>query len=500
MKYFVVSIFLVVWWTPLGDKDRDKVTLSKTSLYDKIRGGWAGQFIGVTYASDMKTSASTENSTNENVQWSDDYQKTTFNTNPELYDDVYIDLNFLETIQEHGTGVTPKKLSEVYLTSTYVMNHGCQSARYNLSKGKSPLRSGYWLDNPHADDNDFQIHADFIGLLHPGLPASASLLSQKVGHLMNYGDGYYGGLYVSTLYSLAFTTSDIKNLVLESLVAIPEKSSFYQCVNYAIEQYKRFPYAWDRALAQFQRKWGQDFGCPDRLIGKEDAEAKTNAAYITLALLYGHGDFDKTLQIARSIRNADCNVSTVAGILGVISGYEKIPEIWKQGMDEIETTPFHYSSLSLADAYDITFRKALEAIESAKGNITKTVVVIFKQETPIAKLEKSFEGHYPKEVRNMNDTILNDRIDFDFEGIGFVLRGALPEEESDDVLFAELYMNNKYIEVIEIPLRKINKRPELVWKFQLPHDHYHVSIRPLLKDQKFAVRLTDLVVYDVTRN
>jgi hypothetical protein len=500
MKYLVISFFLTIWWTPSGDKSRDRITLSKAALHDKIKGGWAGQFIGVTYASNVKASASLGNEGNENIEWSDGYQQLALRTNPEIYDDIFIDLNLVEAIRENGTGVTPKKLSDVYVNSTYLMNHGCQSARYNLSKGKSPLRSGFWLDNPHADDNDFQIHADFIGMMHPGMPVDAAHLSQKVGHLMNYGDGYYGGLYVATLYSNAFATSDIKNLILESLVAIPEKSSFFKCVNYAIQQYQQFPYAWDRALGQFQRKWGSDFGCPDRLIGKEDADAKINAAYITLALLYGQGDFDKTLQIVRSIRNADCNVSTVAGILGVISGYEKIPETWKQGIDEIETQPFHNSTLSLADAYDITFRIAMESIENAKGQVGKTDVTILKQETPTAKFEKSFEGHYPKEIRTMGDTALVDRIDFDFEGIGFVLRGAMPEDESDDILFAELYMNDKYIEVVEIPLRKIHKRPELVWKFQLPHDKYHVSLRPLLKDQKSYVKLTDLVVYDVTPN
>ncbi|HEY0654525.1 MAG TPA: ADP-ribosylglycohydrolase family protein [Chryseosolibacter sp.] len=499
MKYLVISLILTIWSTPV-DKGRDKVVLSKSLLYDKIKGGWVGQVIGVTYASDMQASASMENARTENVHWSEGYQLATFTANPDVYDDIYIDLNFLEAIQEYGTGVTPKKLSEVYLNSTYVMSHGSQSARYNLSKGKSPLRSGYWLDNPHADDNDFQIHADFIGMMNPGLPASAALVSHKVGHLMSFGDGYYGGLYVSTLYSLAFVSSDIKSIVMRSLSAIPEKSSFFQCVNYAIEQHRQFPYAWDRALGQFQRKWSKDFGCPDRLIGKEDADAKMNAAYITLALLYGEGDFEKTLQIVRSIRNADANASTVAGLLGVMTGYTKIPEAWKQGIDEIETQPFHHSTLSLADACDITFREALNAVENAKGNVTKTDVVIAAQEVPVAKLEKSFEGHYPKEIRNLSDSAFTDRVDFEFEGIGFVLRGALPEEDSDDVIMAELYLNNKYIEVVEIPLQKINKRPELAWKFQLPHDKYVLSLRPLTRNSKHAVRLTELVVYDVTPN
>ena len=65
---------------------------------------------------------------------------------------------------------------------------------------------------------------------------------------------------------------------------------------------------------------------------------------------------------------------------------------------------------------------------------------------------------------------------------------------------AELYLNNKYIQVIEMPLKTANRAPELAWKFQLPHDHYQLSLRPLKKDSKLAVRLTDLVVYDVTPN
>jgi hypothetical protein len=500
MKYFIISILVTISWYPVADKGRDKITLSKAALYDKIKGGWAGQLIGVTYASEMKASASAAPTVNENLQWSDGYQISNFQNNPDVYDDIYIDLTFLEAIREHGAGVTPKKLSEAYLRATYTMNHACQSARYNLMKGKSPQRSGYWLDNPHADDNDFQSHADFIGLMYPGLPQSASLLSNKVGHLMNYGDGYYGGLYISTLYSLAFTTKDLPGLVSQSLNGIPKKSTFYQCVNYAIEQHSNFPYAWDRALGQFQRKWGKNFGCPDRLIGKEDADAKMNAAYITLALLYGQGDFDKTLQIIKAIRPADCNVATVAGVLGVMSGFEKIPDPWKQGIDEIEAVSFPHSSLSLADACDITFREALNSIENSKGKITKDEVTIVKQTPEPGKLEKSFEGHYPKEVRNLNDTLLAERIDFNFEGIGFVLRGVTPEEESDEMFFAELYLNNKYIEVVEVPMRRSERRPELLWKFQLPHDSYTVSLRPLTRNSKLAVKLTDLVVYDVTPN
>ncbi|HEY0742669.1 MAG TPA: ADP-ribosylglycohydrolase family protein [Chryseosolibacter sp.] len=498
MKFVFLSIFLVVSWQPFHKSGRDKHLLSRSALYDKIKGGWTGQVIGVTYATEVQASASRESGIGENVQWSDGYQLSTFNSDPDAYDDVYIDLTFLEAIREFGVEVTPKKLAESYLLATYDVNHGCRSARYNLQKGMSPQRSGYWLNNPHADDSDFLAHADFIGLMFPGLPQSAAQLSQKVGHLMSYGDGYYGGLYVATLYSLAFVSNSPQNIIEEALHAIPSKSNFFQTVKYAVEQYHQYPYAWDRALAQFQRKWSKKFGCPERLIGEEDADAKINASYITLALLYGEGDFDKTLQIIKAMNRGDGNVATVAGILGVMNGYEKIPVQWKQGIDEIEALPFHHSTLSLADACDITFRQALSMVENAKGRITKDQIVIARQTPSPAKLERSFEGHYPKEIRNLADATLTDRLDFEFEGIGFVLRGAAPAPESDEIVLAELYLNNKYIEVVEIPLNRKHWRPELVWKFQLPHDIYTVSLRPLKKDSTTSVKLSELVVYDVT--
>ncbi len=58
------------------------------------------------------------------------------------------------------------------------------------------------------------------------MPNSASQISDKVGHLMCYGDGWYGGVYVGAMYSLAFVSDDIQFIVTEALKTIPEESGF----------------------------------------------------------------------------------------------------------------------------------------------------------------------------------------------------------------------------------------------------------------------------------
>ncbi len=50
-----------------------------------------------------------------------------------------------------------------------------------------PPESGHWLNNPHSEDIDFQIEADFAGLMSPGMVNSAVEICDRVGHIMNYG-------------------------------------------------------------------------------------------------------------------------------------------------------------------------------------------------------------------------------------------------------------------------------------------------------------------------
>ena len=56
--------------------------------------------------------------------------------------------------------------------------------------------SGHPKYNLHADDIDFQIEADFIGIMCPGLPQASNKYCDRVGRVMNYGDGLYGGMFV----------------------------------------------------------------------------------------------------------------------------------------------------------------------------------------------------------------------------------------------------------------------------------------------------------------
>src|SRR3984957_702440 len=77
--------------------------ITKEQLKDKIMGGWAGQTIGVTFGGPYEFRF--EGSFIQNYEpllWYDGYLKKTMIDNPGLYDDLYMDLTFVDVFEKYG--------------------------------------------------------------------------------------------------------------------------------------------------------------------------------------------------------------------------------------------------------------------------------------------------------------------------------------------------------------------------------------------------------------
>ena len=81
----------------------ESVTMSKEVLLDKIKGGWAGQTIGCSYGGPTEFDFKGGMITNYTpIPWPDGYIKWWYETSPSLYDDVYMDLTFVEVFDRLG--------------------------------------------------------------------------------------------------------------------------------------------------------------------------------------------------------------------------------------------------------------------------------------------------------------------------------------------------------------------------------------------------------------
>ncbi|MDQ4139076.1 MAG: ADP-ribosylglycohydrolase family protein [Bacteroidota bacterium] len=477
---------------------QNTLTLTKETLQDKIKGGWAGQTIGVTYGGPMEFRYNgTIIQEYHPIVWYDGYLKKTMTQNPGLYDDIYMDLTFVDVFEKEGLEAPVSSFAKAYANAGYALWHANQAGRYNILHGIQAPQSGHWLNNPHADCIDYQIEADFAGLMSPGMPNTASKISDKIGHIMNYGDGWYGGVYLGALYTLAFTSNDINYIVKEGLKTIPAKSNYYQCINDVIRWHQQYPNDWKQTWFEVQKKWTSDIGCPEGVYRPFNIDATVNSAYVVIGLLYGNGDFGKTIEIAtRCGQDADCNPSSAGGILGTMLGYNKIPAYWKQGLTEAEPLDFKYTTMSLNDVYEIGFKHALQQIERNGGKVTGNNVTIAVQQPQPVKFEQSFAGHYPGNRTSINKD-LKDEYTFNFEGNGFVVTGetAKWDSKSEYVFKTEVYLDGKLLETVELPTSFTGRRYDLFWKYQLPVGKHTVKLKLLNPTTEHTCRLWDVISY-----
>lgn len=506
MKYLLTLIFIVSITCPTWAQEKKvktpnlngSITLSKDVLKDKIKGGWAGQTVGVTFGGPTEFRfCGTMIQDYVPIKWYDGYLKHTMENNAGLYDDIYMDLTFVDVFEKHGLDAPVDQFAQAYANADYMLWHANQAGRYNILHGIKAPQSGHWLNNPHADCIDYQIESDFAGLMSPGMPNTASEISDKIGHIMNYGDGWYGGIYVGAMYTLAFTSSDINYVVTEALKTIPPQSRFYKVISDVIQWHKAYPNDWKRTWFEIEKKWTEDVGCPDGVFVPFNIDATVNAAYVVLGLLYGNGDFTKTMEITtRAGQDSDCNPSSAGGVLGTIIGYDKIPAYWKMGLGEAEPIDFKYTTMSLNDVYDIGFKHALQVIERNGGKVDASGVTIKLQQPKAVRFEQSFEGHYPTEKKYI-DKLLTNEYEFEIDGIGFVVLGesAKWDSKSTYVANAELYIDNKLVEKVELPTSYTTRRYELFWKYQLPKQKHTIKLKILNPDQNYPIRIRDIITY-----
>ena len=474
------------------------VTMSKVQLENKIKGGWAGQTIGVSFGSYTEFRyQGTFIQDYQTIPWGEGYVQRLMDSWPDLYDDIYMDLTFVDVLEKKGLDASVKDFAVAFATADYNLWHANQAARYNIAHGVD--NPGHWLNNPHADDIDYQIEADFAGLMNPGMPNSASQISDKVGHLMCYGDGWYGGVYVGAMYSLAFVSDDIQFIVTEALKTIPEESGFYKCIADVIEWYKMYPDDWKRTWFEIQKHHAEEIGCPDGVFHPLDIDAKINAAYIVLGLLYGNGDFTKTMEIStRAGQDSDCNPSSAGGILGTMIGYDAIPEYWMKGLRGAEGKNFKYTLLCLDQIYTISNKHALEMIRRNGGKVEKENVTIAVQRPETVRLEQSFTDMYPTAKVELSKHDI-DILTFEFEGTGFVLRGEAIRRDMnrpDAVLKVNLYLDGELDEkAAAFPTYFHDRRLDIFWKYQLPEGKHQVKVEVIKDGANALLKSWDYIVY-----
>jgi hypothetical protein len=312
-------------------------------------------------------------------------------------DDIYVEMTFLHTLEQRGLDVSIHDAGMDFAQTGYPLWHANKAGRSNMRYGIAPPDSGHPKFNRHSDDIDYQIEADYSGLVSPGMPNRVIRLGEVFGRLMNYGDGVYGGQFVGAMYSEAFFEKDMVKIVQAGLSAIPEGSQYHECISDVLKWYKENPGNWQRTWQLIEKKYNRNPAYRRASCSREafNIDAKINGAYVAMGLLYGERDPDKTILISmRCGQDSDCNPSSAAGVLFTTMGFQNLPERFTSALKMDNTfshTPYDFSKL--CNTCEMLARKIVlaEGGRMEKDNSGKEVFVIPIQLPKPGSLEKSWE-------------------------------------------------------------------------------------------------------------
>lgn len=297
--------------------------LNYNEYKDKVRACWIGKNIGGTIGGPY-----------EGVREKLDI--TGFSTKPGEAlpnDDLDLQLIWLHAMEKEGPKkVTAEVLGDYWLSYIPVYMGEYAIARRNMEIGVVPPLTG------ETDNNNFLKHSNGAWIrteiwaclcpASPDLAARYSIEDAKIDH--GIGEGTYAAMFVAAVESAAFVISDVRKLVEIGLAKIPTESRMAKSIRLLFECYDKGMSAMDTRDAILQANMD---------IGDGWFSAPTNVAFAMLGILYGEGDFKKSMLTAVNCGDdTDCTAATVGSILGIMYGTKGIPEDWAEYIGDKITT------------------------------------------------------------------------------------------------------------------------------------------------------------------
>lgn len=338
--------------------------LSVREYRDKMKAGWIGQIAGVSWGAPTEFKFADRIIPEDQMPvWKPEMINNAFGQ-----DDLYVEMTFLRSMEQYGLDVSIRQAGIDFANSKYPLWCANNAGRNNLRDGIAPPDSSHPTFNKCPNDIDYQIEADYSGLIAPGLHNVAIKLGEKFGRLMNYGDGVYGGQFMGCMYAEAFFESDPVKIVEAGLKCIPEKSQYAEMVRDMLKWYHEDPNDWEKAWQKAQKKYRED---PDyQKASNGGIDVKINGAYVLMGLLFGNQDPDKTIIIScRSGQDSDCNPSSSAGVLFTTIGFSKLPDRFTKALDE--TKVFSHTAYNFPALLEVCEKLARQALMQAGGRVEK---------------------------------------------------------------------------------------------------------------------------------
>ncbi len=267
--------------------------------------------------------------------------------NPQPNDDLDLQISSLNAVRRFGRCVNAEILAEYYniFVNPSWAEYGV--GKSNLRRGIPTPISGYHA-NSYKDSCGSFIRSEIWACLcpaHPELAARYAYFDSSIDHA---DEGTYGEVFWASLQSAAFCESDIRKLIDIGLSYIPKESALYTGISLVVDCYesgKTYEEARDIIFREvpgsfsYQHTRLKDIALTDYTPAQAGFDAPQNIAIAILGLLFGEGDFGKSMLLAVNCgEDADCSTGTLAATLGIILGNSSLPEKWIKPINDVIIT------------------------------------------------------------------------------------------------------------------------------------------------------------------
>ncbi len=346
--------------------------INKKWYEDKVQACWIGKNIGGTIGGPF-----------EGVE--EMVEVTGFTTEkgqPLPNDDLDLQLLWLKAIEERGIlGITPAVLGEYWVRFIPPQWNEYGIAKANLKMGLLPPFCGEFENDHWKHSNGAWIRTEIWACLFPGFPEMAVKYAYKdacIDH--GLGEGTTAAIFVAALQSAAFVESDFRKLMDIGFSFISKDSMTAKSIRLAIDCYDNgvdFKEARNK-IVDFSRDLGM-------------FQAPANVAFVVLGLLYGEGDFKKSILLATSCGDdTDCTAATVGSTMALMGGMKAIPEDWAEYVgDKILSYAIDLSMKRLCRSCSELTQRIVKQLPGVLGNFDVQVEFTdgeteYTEEKPVA--------------------------------------------------------------------------------------------------------------------
>jgi ADP-ribosylglycohydrolase len=315
-------------------------TLIPSNYIEKVYSGYLGKNIGIRLGAPVEPTIWTYERIRNTYGDVTNYVKEFKNFAAD--DDANGPYYFLRSLYDDATDrdITPNDVARAWLNYAregigmfWWGGYGVSTehtAYIHLKNGIQAPQSGSFQQNGQiiAEQIGGQIFIDTWGLVNPCNPKKAADFGEAAASVSHDGEGVLGARFFCAAISKAFETNQIQEIIEAGLSQIPEHSTYTKVARAVLEFHDRHPEDFRACRDMLERDWGYD-------KYKGVCHIIPNAGVCILSMIYGQGDFSRTVEMATMCGwDTDCNAGNVGTVLGVACGVAGIPDKYRKPIND----------------------------------------------------------------------------------------------------------------------------------------------------------------------